>query len=159
MFQIKNIFPVEKQQRLVGDPRLGVAVCFEAGSWVNPSLSWDPLASSPRGRVLQRNPGLTALYGGKHSPAGDWGRKTPILQCPCKPNFFSGMEEEWLAWGGRDAWAVACRLQDFFFFVGTVGLICPELSVSEVAQPSMKEESLPCLNCSLHLVVLPLETI
>lgn len=47
----------------------------------------------------------------------------------------------------------------FFFFVGTVGLTCPELSVSEVAQSSMKEESLPCLNCSLHLVVLPLETI
>lgn len=147
---------MEKQQRLVGDPRLGVAVCFEAGSWVNPSLSWDPLASSPG--VLQCNPGLTALYGGKHSPAGDWGRKTPILQCPCKPNFFSGMEEEWLAWGGRDAWAVACRLQDFFFVCGYSWSDLPWV-VSEVAQPCMIEESLPCLNCSLHLVVLPLETI
>lgn len=73
--------------------------------------------------------------------------------------FFRGQRSEWSAWGGSDARAVACRLQEFYFFVGAVSLICPELPVSEVAQPCMKEESLPCLNCSLCLFVLPQETI
>lgn len=100
------------------------SVLRQARGWIPvfPKTLW-PLPQG--GRVLQRNPGLTALYGGKHSPAGDWGRKTPILQCPCKPNFFAGMEEEWLAWGGRDAWAVACRLQDFSFFFLWVQLVWP----------------------------------
>lgn len=56
---------------------------------------------------------------------------------------------------------MSCCMQvsRFFFFVGAVGLICPELSVSEVAQPCMKEESRLCLNYSLRLVLLPLEMI